>query len=152
MKCTAMPETGCRVVPWGPLGAVISGEGQLVVRPYRRRAHAEESAPPRGEQCVEARAAGRADGIDAEGIGSVERRRVFVTKEIHLGEDHTVGLGGELLRVFADLSAKPVVAFLPIHLVDGQHEGEDSRPFYMAQELESQPLPFVRALDDARNV
>src|SRR6476660_2272669 len=58
----------------------------------------------------------------------------------------------QLRGVGADFSAQVVVFLLPVHRVDRDEKRENARAFDVSQELQTQALPFVRALDDAWDV
>src|SRR6185437_2805933 len=129
-----------------------SGQRDRIVATDDDLLHRQHSRPPRCEQGFETVAPGGTDREHAECFGRVDRRRRLVSEQIHLGEHDAVRLEGELRRVRGDLGAELVVLRLPVHGVDRDEEGEEARALDVAQKLESEPAPFVGALDDARNI
>src|SRR5207342_3335858 len=67
-----------------------SGEYHVLHRLRLELLHLEQPAPPRELQFIEPCAARGGDGVNAECMLGLDRRRFIVAKKIHLGEDDAV--------------------------------------------------------------
>src|SRR5687767_3760592 len=114
--------------------------------------HAQQLAPPRCEQAVETRPCRRADRESRKRSLRFDRREIVFAEQIHLRENHAVRTPGQLLRMRRDFMTELIVFGLPVHRIDRNQERQKARALDVAQELETESLPLMRTLDDARNV
>src|SRR4051812_7667668 len=112
----------------------------------------EQLRPPCRGESIEALSSWSADRENSKGSGRFDRRDIGLAGQVELGENDTMRLGGKVRRIGRDFGAELIVFSLPIHGVDGNQKSQQPRALDVPEELKSQSLPFVRALDDAGNV